>query len=172
MEGVQSGFRRIRTKFLASRPGVSNVIFAGVHARRTDYTEYIAKHKGSPVSKKFFIHAMDILRKKMGPSIVFVAVSDDVSWIKEHFKKLPDVYYADDLDYGDIDPVSFDFSVLSSCNHSIYSYGTFGFFSAFLAGGQTILADAYDKVNSIGQVYAKMNYGQNWTLLGDGVMHR
>ena len=42
--------------------------------------------------------------------------------------------------YG-IPPQYFDLSVLSHCNHSIIDYGTFGFWSAYLAGGITLVAN-------------------------------
>lgn len=35
---------------------------------------------------------------------------------------------------------NFDLSVMSSCNHSIYDYGTFGFWGAFLADGFAVTA--------------------------------
>ena len=35
---------------------------------------------------------------------------------------------------------SFDLAVASKCNHSIFDYGTFGFWGAYLANGHTILA--------------------------------
>lgn len=31
-------------------------------------------------------------------------------------------------------------AIAASCNHTIYDYGTFGFWGAYLAGGYTILA--------------------------------
>ena len=34
-----------------------------------------------------------------------------------------------------------DLALAASCDHSVYDYGTFGFWGAFLAGGVTVLAE-------------------------------
>ena len=39
--------------------------------------------------------------------------------------------------------VVIDFLVLTQANHTIYDYGSFGFWGAVLAGGTTMLADGY-----------------------------
>ena len=39
--------------------------------------------------------------------------------------------------------VVMDFLVLTQANHTIYDYGSFGFWVAVLAGGTTMLADGY-----------------------------
>ena len=39
--------------------------------------------------------------------------------------------------------VVMDFLLLTQANHTIYDYGSFGFWGAVLAGGTTMLADGY-----------------------------
>ena len=39
--------------------------------------------------------------------------------------------------------VMVDFQFLTQANHTIYDYGSFGFWGAVLAGGTTMLADGY-----------------------------
>ena len=39
--------------------------------------------------------------------------------------------------------VVIDFLLLTQANHTIYDYGSFGFWGAVLAGGTTMLADGY-----------------------------
>ena len=41
------------------------------------------------------------------------------------------------------DPVVMDFLLLTQANHTIYDYGSFGFWGAVLAGGTTMVADGY-----------------------------
>ena len=41
------------------------------------------------------------------------------------------------------DPVIMDFLLLTQANHTIYDYGSFGFWGGVLAGGTTMLADGY-----------------------------
>ena len=48
-----------------------------------------------------------------------------------------------ELSAGGDDPVVMDFLLLTQANHTIYDYGSFGFWGAVLAGGTTMLADGY-----------------------------
>ena len=41
------------------------------------------------------------------------------------------------------DPVIMDFLLLTQTNHTIYDYGSFGFWGSVLAGGTTMVADGY-----------------------------
>ena len=63
-----------------------NVIFVGVHCRRTDYeNHYKAVSGGTLVDETFFNAAFDIYRNKYNNErnkVIFLAVSDDPSWIK------------------------------------------------------------------------------------------
>ena len=43
----------------------------------------------------------------------------------------------------DSDPAIMDLLLLTQANHTIYDYGSFGFWGAVLAGGTTMLADGY-----------------------------
>ena len=42
-----------------------------------------------------------------------------------------------------MDPVIMDFLLLTQTNHTIYDYGSFGFWGSVLAGGTTMVADGY-----------------------------
>ena len=77
---------------------------------------------------------------------MFVVASDDMQWCEEEFNKIKNetFYYAWDFHHslnGNIQEDVFDLALLSKCNHSIYDYGTFGFWAAYIAGGHTVLAD-------------------------------
>ena len=52
-----------------------------------------------------------------------------------------DVVFAESS--GGDDPVVMDFLLLTQANHTIYDYGSFGFWGAVLAGGTTMVADGY-----------------------------
>ena len=41
----------------------------------------------------------------------------------------------------DLNVRDLDLAIASNCNHTIYDYGTFGFWGAYLAEGYTILAE-------------------------------
>ena len=92
-----------------------------------------------------------------------MVASDDPRWCQDHLSALPDYLKdrssksnnktkiigsaaedGDDLvsihftsEYypsAPVNLVAFDLAVLARCNHSIFDYGTFGFWGAYLAG--------------------------------------
>ena len=66
-------------------------------------------------------------------NIIFIVCSDDVVWTKGAFKNSSSINV--ELVHG---PPAVDLAVLASCNHSIITVGTFGWWAGFLAGGQVI----------------------------------
>ena len=55
---------------------------------------------------------------------------------------------------GDLPPRDMDLAIASRCNHTVYDYGSFGFWGAFLAGGKTVLAK---NINGKGKKVEKLN---------------
>ena len=85
---------------------------------------------------------------------IFIIATDDLAWCKEHLATLPEVlnresgkdlmissHYSDHYRKEHVNRVHFDMAVMSKCNHSIYDYGTFGFWGAYLANGITVSAN-------------------------------
>ena len=78
VEQWKQPIREIQTK---------NVIFVGVHCRRTDYQNHLNTlyEKATLVDKAFFDVAFDIYRSRYDDEknkVIFLAVSDDSEWIK------------------------------------------------------------------------------------------
>jgi len=126
---------------------IQNVIFVGVHCRRTDFKDHLVAVSGSGmVDHVFYDKAFEIYRSRYNDDshkIIFLAVSDDVEWIKEAMGKHDDVRFG--FDFGsprlnEPDLVGFDLCVLASCDHSIFAYGTFGLWGSLLAGGDVIVS--------------------------------
>ena len=60
-------------------------------------------------------------------NVVFVYVSDDMKWGRRKLKKLGEnVFFIGCGDGEKPDCIGKDFAVLSSCNHTITTHGTFG----------------------------------------------
>ncbi|TRY63789.1 hypothetical protein TCAL_14165 [Tigriopus californicus] len=117
---VQEGLNRVKRVFLERQESISEVLFAGLHARRTDFEEKVVRERGGhPINETYFFRAMDEFRRRFGPYIVFVFASDDPKWVKDSFFHLPDVFFASDLDRKHINPAFFDFALLANCNHTI-----------------------------------------------------
>lgn len=77
--------------------------------------------------------------------VAFLVASDEPEWAKRGFPRdfeFP-IFYSEDyhteLRDSEVDLAHFDFAVLTLCQNSIFSIGTFGFWSSYLAGGRTIL---------------------------------
>ncbi|XP_031347118.1 galactoside 2-alpha-L-fucosyltransferase 3-like [Photinus pyralis] len=113
----------------------TNCTFVSVHIRRTDYQAYLKrKYSIRPANATFYYSAMKYFESKYS-SVVFIISSDDPNWCSKTFKEKNNVYIT-----GTKSRVSpaLDLAIMSSCNHSIIDYGTFGEWGAILAGGETI----------------------------------
>lgn len=169
VECVQKKLYDVKEHFLQNRPELdqAQVIYVGLHVRRTDYPRYLKFHNGTPVTEKYFYKAMNMFRDKFGPSVIFVSATDDPKWVIRKFSKFSDVYFSSNMDTCGIDAVHFDFTLLSHCNHSIYSYGTYGFMTSVLAGGHVIASHSFTVDQFLAKSFTTYEKGQNWTLIKD-----
>lgn len=107
-------------------------VLVGVHVRRTDYVEYIKRmFQGHVPEKAYFERAMAYYRKKH-TNVIFMVGSDDMPYVKQHFGNLSDVFFTP----GSTQEI--DMAALASCNHSIISLGSFGFWTGYLSGGEVL----------------------------------
>jgi len=89
-----------------------------------------------------FQAAMDWFRKKVGGSLIFLIVIDDLNWCEKQLLGPEDVKIASKS-------AEHDLALLSSINHSIVDYGTFSVCGALMAGGHTISLDAQKQINQM-----------------------
>ena len=147
--------RRSMTQFNIS-PYDGAVI--AVHIRRTDLVRRRIKdgHLNSIPGKAYFSHAVAFFNRFFNNKTMFVVCSDDVDWSKVNFvTERPTVFSVGHS--ADV-----DFAILSRCNHSILTIGTFGQWSAYMAGGVTVYHKAGSPTNvPLEAVYKKMNPTQN-----------
>lgn len=120
------------------RENRQDVVFVGVHVRRTDYSQFLqGRFQAQLVGETYFTRAMNYFRKKF-PSSLFVVASDDMDWCRSHLRpQNNDIVYAGNRN---IESPAEDMALLAACNHTIISYGNYGFWSAYLSGGEVILA--------------------------------
>lgn len=112
-------------------------ILIGVHVRRTDYSEFLRdRFNAQLVGPLYFDRAMNYFRNKFPKRALFVVVSDDMQWCRHNLQS-DDIVYAGNSETSN---PAIDLALLASCNHSIITYGNFGFWGAYLAGGEVILA--------------------------------
>ncbi|KAJ9595053.1 hypothetical protein L9F63_013650 [Diploptera punctata] len=130
--------------------GLRDVVFVGVHVRRTDYAVYMtAFYIKALATADYFLRQMNYFRNKYS-RVIFVVVGDDPDWCERELS-------ADDTVVVKGKSREQDLSLLASCNHSILDYGTFGTWGALLAGGETVL---YNLNNGLEQKLADMM--PNW----------
>ncbi len=108
------------------RGKLMRLTYVGVHVRRGDKVHI--KGWGVP-PVKYFKNAAAYFRDNF-PRCVFVVATEDVRWCK-HNLNFPDFVFTDGSPILDI-------AILSLCNHTIMSIGTFSWWAAWLAGGTTV----------------------------------
>ncbi|XP_063586128.1 galactoside alpha-(1,2)-fucosyltransferase 1-like [Penaeus indicus] len=128
-EILEKARKQIHSSLEAAGIAVSaDLTVVTVHVRRTDYINHIKLRYGlTPLTEVYFQRAFDYFRERFTYP-VFLVTTDDFKWCKEHILG-PDVLYA-----GSEEP-SVDIALLSQGNHTIVSFGTFGFVGALLGGG-------------------------------------
>lgn len=133
-----------------------------VHVRRGDYLRktnggWLRAADGREVDKPYFVKSIQHFRSKY-KNITFLAVSDDRRWTKENLSPLGILTLPESESPGH------DLALLSSCNHTIMTYGSFGFWGSFLAGGDVVyFSDFMHPSSKMAKifVYDKM-YPREW----------
>ena len=120
------------------------ILFVGMHARRTDYINFSKKILNKKIAgKNHFLEGMEYFKEEFpDQEVYFIAVSDDMDWMRKHLGNIHNVVLAgmadknneDKIPYG-LDPIGIDLCLLANCNHTILSQGQFGQWGSFLAGG-------------------------------------
>lgn len=117
-------------------PAGANIVI-GVHVRRGDFLQ--KRHLGFTVgSKDYILKAMDVYRRRYKDKIFkFIFVSDDIRWCKQNFRGAEFAFSSFENSPGK------DMALLSLCDHSIITGGTFGWMSAWFCNGDVIYDRAY-----------------------------
>lgn len=87
---------------------------------------------------RYYIKAMKKFKKKY-KNIIFILISIDKAWLRQNEAFIKKEGYVIVNPYYD-DRIR-DLVLLSTCNHSIINYGTFGVTAALLNGGETYVYD-------------------------------
>uniref|UniRef100_A0A8C2S584 L-Fucosyltransferase n=1 Tax=Capra hircus TaxID=9925 RepID=A0A8C2S584_CAPHI len=129
-------FHHLRDGLRFPRTGDRPSTFVGVHVRRGDYLQVMPLHwKGVVGDRAYLQQAMDWFRARHKAPI-FVVTSNGMEWCRENIDtSRGDVIFAGDGQEG---APHKDFALLTQCNHTIMTIGTFGFWAAYLAGGDTV----------------------------------
>nr|XP_025869581.1 galactoside 2-alpha-L-fucosyltransferase 2 isoform X2 [Vulpes vulpes] len=115
--------------------------FVGVHVRRGDYVQVMPEvWKGVVADQRYLEQALDWFRTRYN-SPIFVVSSNGMAWCRENINSSRgDVVFAGN---GIESSPAKDFALLTQCNHTVMTIGTFGIWAAYLAGGETIYLANY-----------------------------
>ncbi|KAF7630829.1 L-Fucosyltransferase, partial [Meloidogyne graminicola] len=136
IEGIKERAKIILNKILIeNNKSINTSLLIGIHVRHgIDLTMHQRNqrygHKVATVD--YYKNAMKyFIKNKNNTKIIFLIVSDNISWAKRNIKiaekneRISNVYYTSH--YREI-----DMAILSKCNHLIISTGTFSWWSAYL----------------------------------------
>ncbi|CAH1773802.1 unnamed protein product [Owenia fusiformis] len=114
------------------------ITYVGIHCRRGDraYDPAVinAGYKATPVS--YFQKAINLTLTRYKTPIVYVVATDDRDWTTKNFNPPGENTFFEHTPWGLT--AEYDMGILSSMNHTIMSTGSFGWWSAYLAGGDVI----------------------------------
>lgn len=134
-------------------------IVVGVHMRLGDLLNSDRKEYGYQMaSTKFYAKSMEVVIKISGgnpKNVVFAIASDSVKLATTMISSLNTNYNIVWIQGS----VYEDFAVLSKCDHSIMSGGTFGFWASWFAKGLTFYNTNFAKPGSeLGKIFISKNF--------------
>ena len=113
-----------------------SVVRIGVHIRRGDMLEEKEKVDfGYTVADKAYIEAAMKYFRDRYSKLVFIVVSKDYDWFKEEIGDSEEIF---DVVFSKESKAAVDLAILSLCNHTIMTVGSFGWWGSWLANGTTI----------------------------------
>jgi len=127
----------LKTKDSVQKNGNEKSTLVGVHVRRGDSLNTVIQQAGRvqpPLT--FYYKAMDYYKQICGENTVFVFCSDGIDWVKTNLRNVTANYNMVFMDTGNSWAV--DMAILTLCDHSVVSSGTFGWWAAYLTGGTVI----------------------------------
>lgn len=138
-------------KALNETGSTSNVTFIGVHVRRGDFlSERSVKFGYSVASAEYLARASAYFEERFH-NILYIVCSNGMKWVKEKFKpKHGKVVFSEDK------TAIHDLALLSRCNHTIMTVGSYGWWGAWLAGGQVVYSkDVHKSGSPLERVFSK-----------------
>lgn len=154
-------------------PHENSAIFVGVHIRRADLlSEHNVKAGFVVADRPYLLRAMRYMQRQFTPDrqIIYVVCSDDLKWAKTNFL-LPSrnrrgggrtsAFFSEGRTSEQ------DLALLSACNHTIMTVGTFGWWAAYLAGGTVVYYGTEPAPDTrIGTIFRKIDFfPPHWTAL-------
>ena len=127
----------------------------GIHIRRTDIVLVSSYRRGYTVADKEYIKgSMSKMRSifNLSKALLFIVCTDDHTWAKRNVE-------GSDVEFMWTGDPYTDLAILSMCNATILTSGTFGWWAAWLAGGPAIYYRDFPRPNSsLASEYRREDY--------------
>jgi len=122
--------------------------YVGIHVRRGDLLHsYNVKAGYTVADESYFTRAMRYFGNKYD-HVVFVVCSDDMTWSSSNIESTLSNTVVVFSQFSSLSP-EFDLALLSHCNHTIMTVGSFGWWAAWLAGGETVYYRDFPRPDSL-----------------------
>ena len=142
-----------------SRVQYKNITFVGVHVRRGDK---VRKKNYNVASVSYITRAMNDFRRNF-TRVHFIVCSDDIKWCKQNLGQEKNISFSESRS-----PIM-DFAILTLCNHTLSTVGSFSWWAGWLAGGVTTYYKNYANTNTT--VYKNVKatdfFLPNWIPMSD-----
>ena len=157
ISGADKRIARFTQKFWDSQKDnkkkkkIKQLIYVGIHIRLRDAYRDMVKHYKMPViTTSSYLTAMNALVDRLetkATKLIFLIMTDDPMTV--HYDMMPrlkkgfNAYLAGTGHVNNRISVGLDLAMMSRCNYTILSYGTFSYWSGFLSGGPRLLPKHY-----------------------------
>ncbi|XP_041377766.1 galactoside alpha-(1,2)-fucosyltransferase 2-like isoform X2 [Gigantopelta aegis] len=150
---AEKRIRGFREKYQLKSPGEITLI--GVHIRRGNKDSEVARKSGNYVAPPEYIRNAMAYYVSRFSNCVFVVCSDTMTWVKKHIKTNSGMELISETNSPEV-----DMAILSLCNHTIMTVGTFGWWGGYLAGGTVLYyKNPYDEKDQFwSKVFNKADY--------------
>ena len=134
-DSLQANAERIRRSAhlkLLGDDKVQSTRFVAVHIRRGDFVDQYNYNIGRRAAPPSYFHkSMTLFRNTSRERVLFIVTSDDPKWAEKHLQS-NDTYVSTGGSAAE------DMALLASCNDTIYSSGTYGWWAAFFTPGRKV----------------------------------
>ena len=139
---ADSFLRKETLKALGGSSIPPGIVYVGIHVRRGDLAAY--NYIRAP-DVGYFNRAMKYFTDRFKDKVIFVVCSEDMKWSRANIINTRPVIFSEKNSY------QVDFALLSGCNHTVRSLGSFGDWVGYLSRGTTIYFNNSFLVDRLGK---------------------
>ena len=135
---VQNFLHQSLINTFGKKYNITQIKIIGVHVRIGDLASDISRDRGyTPASSEYLQKAAKYYQQQFSSSqILFIVASDSIDKARREFNE--STTGSAPVVYSTLENAADDLALLASCDHLIMTVGTYGWWAAYLAGGQVV----------------------------------